>query len=173
VNQLQGWEACSRLDAKNTMERMRANIRASLHHKKVYHKAREIVQRIAPRDELAQARKIRDWASAHFHFVKDPLGIELLETPGYLVAQIEAHGSVQGDCDDAASLTSALAAAVGIPVTLYALAFNDPHAPYSHVIAVAHPLDSVKHRRTEQDFDITRPPDMALPRISRKLAVTV
>jgi len=177
MTQLSGWEACSRLDAKNTMERMRKNIRTSMHRPHVLAKARAIIAdaRIAERDEAGQARAIREWVDAHFRFVKDPLGVELLETPSFLLAKIEKDGTVQGDCDDAATLSAALCGAIGIRPTLYALAFGQEGTspPYSHVIAVAHPIDRQLQRRVSVDFDVTRPKDMSMPRVARKLAVKV
>jgi transglutaminase-like putative cysteine protease len=159
------------------MERMRKNVRASLRRPEVLSTAREIIAaaRLAPRDELGQARAVRKWVDAHFHFVKDPLGIELLETPSYLLAKIQKDGRVQGDCDDAATLSAALCASIGIPPTFYALAFGKQGttAPYQHVITVAHPLDSVTRTRVAVDFDVTKPKDMSTPRVARKLAVKI
>ncbi len=175
--QLNGWEACSRLDAKKTMERMRANIRQAFHRPAVLAKAREIIAaaRIAQRDEAGQARAVRAWVDSHFRFVKDPLGVELLETPSYLIAKVSKDGTVQGDCDDAATLGAALCGAIGIPSTLYALGFGPVGSkpPYSHVIAVAHARDRQAQKVVAVDFDVTKPKDMVVPNIARKLAVKI
>lgn len=65
-------------------------------------------------DRQAEVALIRRWLEGHSEFVRDPIGLEWVQTP---LAQLEALailGVVQGDCDDVAVLGAALGMAVGL-----------------------------------------------------------
>lgn len=168
---LEGWRAQT-TTAPRTLKHMREQTREALHHQSVIEAARNIVGRVAPRDEVGQARAIRSWSLEHFHFIKDPVGDENLTGPRYLLRRIHEQGFVQGDCDDAAQLTGALLTAVGIPARFIAAAFA-PHGSFRHVFTIGYPLDRATGRRTPLEMDITRPSGMALPKFARTLAQPV
>lgn len=169
---LQGWTANGRVEAKNTMEQMRKNIRESLKAPIVWETAKAIVAGVGPRDEVNQAAAIRKWVAAKFRFVKDPIGVELLETPTYLLGKVKAQGYVQGDCDDAATISCALLMSIGIPCRLAAVAFGDKSAGYSHVFAVADPRDRFGNKSVVE-FDVTRPAGLQRAAFSRHLTISV
>lgn len=163
TDKLAGWQA-TRGDAATTMARMASNIRASLTDHRVVERARAIIAGVAPRDCVGQAVAIRAWVDRRFRFVRDPLGVELLETPAFLLARIERDGSVQGDCDDAATVAAALGMAVGIRATLHAVAFFSSAAPFAHVYAVLHPEPGAP-----VEMDITHQAGKRRPPVSRRL----
>ena len=175
LDTLQGWHVGGRINAAATMAQMRANTRKSLGSRRVIETARAIVASsgAGDRDELRQARAVREWLCTHFRFVKDPLGVELLETPAYQLQRIAADGTVRGDCDDAATLAAALCLAIGIPVRFVSVAFGSPTAPYTHVFAIGYPLDRATGKRTPVEFDVTRPAGFHPPPFSRRLIVPV
>jgi transglutaminase-like putative cysteine protease len=160
---LEGWQATAG-SAPTTLGRMAANIRASLKDPAVVEVARGIIAGVAPRDCVGQARAIRAWVDRRFRFVRDPLGVELLETPAFHLSRIKQYGFVQGDCDDAATLTAALGMAVGLPATLHAVAFFERDAPFAHVFTLLHPPGAAP---VEQD--ITHQAGKKRPPISREL----
>lgn len=160
---LAGWQA-TRGSAPETLARMASNIRASLKDPAVVEVARGIIANVPPRDCIAQARAVRAWTDKRFRFVRDPLGVELLETPAFLLSRIKQYGFVQGDCDDAATLTAALGMAVGLPASLHAVAFFDKAAPFAHVFTLLHPPGAAP---VEQD--ITHQAGKKRPPISREL----
>lgn len=164
TDRLEGWQATQGA-APKTLERMAQNIRDSLRDPAVVEVARGIIARVAPRDCEGQARAIRAWTDKRFRFVRDPLGVELLETPSFHLARIKKYGFVQGDCDDAATITAALGMAVGIPATLHAVAFFKPDAPFAHVYTVLHPTPG---QPVEQD--ITHEAGKKRPPISRHIS---
>lgn len=163
TDRLEGWQATSGT-APQTLARMADNIRASLSDPRIVETARAIIRSVPPRDCVAQARAIRAWVAARFRFVRDPLGVELLETPAFLLSRIERDGVVQGDCDDAATLTAALGMAVGIRATLHAVAFFTKSAPFAHVFTVLHPEPGAP-----VEMDITHVAGKKRPPISRHL----
>lgn len=158
-----------RLRAERTLAQMRANVLDACSKPHTWETARTIVADVAERDQATQAQAIRAWMAARFRYVNDPVRVELLETPGYLLARIARDGFTQGDCDAAASLAAALCSAVGIPVELWAVAFK-PGQPYAHVFAVATP----KRGGGPVEMDVTRPAGVAMPKqFSRTLRLPV
>lgn len=164
---LEGWQA-TQGSAPQTLARMAHNIRASLKDPAVVETARGIVARVEPRDCVAQARAIRAWTDKRFRFVRDPLGVELLETPAFHLARIRELGFVQGDCDDAATITAALGMAIGIPAMLHAVAFFDPGAPFAHVYTVLYPTNGTG-ATVEVEQDITHLAGKQRPPVSRRI----
>jgi len=59
---------------------------------------------------------------------------EFIQTPHRQLAEISEHGTVFGDCDDAAVLTGALLGSIGFPVRLVAVGRG---ADYMHVFTEA------------------------------------
>jgi transglutaminase-like putative cysteine protease len=165
TDRLEGWQATQGA-APATLARMAHNIRESLRSPSVVETARGIIAGVAPRDCVAQARAIRAWVDKRFRFVRDPLGVELLEAPSFHLSRIRDFGFVQGDCDDAATITAALGMAVGIPATLHAVAFFKPDAPFAHVFTVLHPTPGPKEG---VEMDITHQAGKKRPPISREI----
>jgi transglutaminase-like putative cysteine protease len=143
---------------------MAKNIRDSLTAPTVVEVARGIASRVAPRDGVAQAHAIRQWIDERFRFTRDPLGVELLETPAFHLNRIRDYGFVQGDCDDAATISAALGMAIGIPATLHAVAFFRKDAPFAHVYTVLHPDNG-----PAVEMDITHQAGKKRPPISRHI----
>ena len=66
-----------------------------------------------PRGDACKIARVFDFTRERVRFCADPLGVELLHAPGFLLAQIELTGETFVDCDDAAVLQAALLGAVG------------------------------------------------------------
>lgn len=109
-----------------------------------------LVAALPSRDQVAQAQAIRTFVAGRLRFVRDPRGLELLGDPRYHIAEIRRSGYVQGDCDDAATLSGALAMAVGLPVRLVALGYT-PAGPYTHVYTLVDVFDGSTFRAVGMD----------------------
>lgn len=156
------------LKADRTLRQMRAHVRAALKDPTVWETARAIVAAVPERDQTAQALAIRAWVLARYRYVNDPVAVELLETPGYLLAQIRDKGQAWGDCDAGASLTAALCAAVGIACELWAVGFARTGG-FQHVFAVALP-----RRGPAVELDVSRPSAVNMPRrFARRLRLRI
>lgn len=73
-----------------------------------------------------QVRLIQRWVQNHITYVRDPVDVELVQTPEYT---LQKHA---GDCDDQSVLTASLLQAIGHPVQFIAVGLNG--APFSHVL---------------------------------------
>ena len=120
--------------------------------------ANSIVANVPPRDVGAQIQAIGAWLNAHFRYLSDPVGVELLRDPNGGITEILRYGYTQGDCDEAAMLSATLGMANGIPARFRALAFYSPTAPFSHVIC-----DLLGPGNTWIPIDITKPANMDVP----------
>lgn len=113
--------------------------------------AHQIVLRVPPRDTLGYARAIRAWARSRFRFVPDPLDVETLRSPHYMLSHTDHLGGLMmGDCDCAA-LLAALGKAIGLPARFVVLGFSSLDNAWGHVYA---------ELGTDQgwlDLDVTKP----------------
>jgi transglutaminase-like putative cysteine protease len=75
---------------------------------------------------------------------------------------------VQGDCDDAATLTAALCNGVGIECALQAVAFDRADAPFTHVFTWAFPRGG-----QPRNMDVSHPDDAPPRAFTRRLTVRV
>lgn len=163
-----GWVFSTNTDAASTLRRMANNVRDCLAHSvATVQTANDIVANVAPRDTNGQIRTIAHWLDAHFRYLSDPIGVELLRDPNGAIAEIKQRGYTQGDCDEAAMLAAALGMANGIPARFRALAFYTPNAPYSHVVC-----DLLSGRRWIP-IDITKPANMDVPPTATRTLVQV
>jgi transglutaminase-like putative cysteine protease len=66
---------------------------------------------------------IEDVLVNRVRYVLDPPFLEYLQSPGQLLAQLQAKGRVDGDCDDVAILAAFLGLAHGLPYKFRAVGF--------------------------------------------------
>lgn len=78
------------------------------------------------------ASAIRRFLERRTEFVFDPVGVELIRSPVYMLRAIQARGTAVGDCDDVAVLGAALGLAAGIPARFVLLGFTEAE-PFEHV----------------------------------------
>jgi len=121
--------------AMQTLAKMRTLANAALRDPVVIETARRIVEDagVLGRNEAGKFQAIRDWMLDHVQFLPDPVGVELLSTPRYMIDYIQRAYFVSGDCDDAAILGATLGKAVGLPAKFRALSFGSQGRPFSHV----------------------------------------
>jgi transglutaminase-like putative cysteine protease len=114
----------------------------------------ESAQRVAGvGSECRQAQRIRAYLAAKVRFTHDPLGVELIRTPLFMLREIDARGWVPGDCDDVAVLGAAFGMAVGIRAR-YVLIGLTRGEPYEHVYT------ELLTDSGPVDLDTTRPAQM-------------
>lgn len=86
------------------------------------------------RDDLSEITSIFTWVQDHFHYVNDPLGIELVKTPPYIDQEIDAKGEFMGDCDDVSGYLAALLVSVGYSAALVVVSpTRAPSYDYRHI----------------------------------------
>lgn len=150
-----------------TLARMRQLVNAARTNPLVRQTAQRVIEYCPMRDDFAQARAIRGFLEQRIRFCKDPLGVELLHTPEWMLREIGRRFYVLVDCDDAAILGAALAKAVGLAAHFEALAFFTQDAPFQHVYAL------IPTRRGPVELDVTKSAQSIPPVISRRLTIEV
>lgn len=161
------WIPGGDLGAMQTLREMRRLVNESLYQPLLINTAHEIVTPCRARDTGCQAAAIRAWLAAHFRFVPDPRGVELLRTPAVLLEWIEQQGFVTGDCDDAAVLAAALGKAVGLMASFVVVGFRTTGAPFTHVFTL------LRTRDGWAEMDVTRPDNEPIPEVRRHMAWAV
>lgn len=81
---------------------------------RVRNMALRIVGQAPPLDDYTRMIRIREWVRTAMPYERDPRGVELISDPLLLLEKISAYGTAAGDCDDAATLISALLESIGI-----------------------------------------------------------
>lgn len=110
--------------------------------------ARELVRNLPANDRRGEIIHLHGFVRDAIRYVRDPDGVEMVQSPKRTL-QIG-----QGDCDDKATLLSALLGSIGFPTRFVAIGISDPRsialltrskflssipnlAPYSHVLLEA------------------------------------
>lgn len=151
------WIPAGPLGIELTVVHMRREVRAALGDPLLEGTARAIVGGASPRSAAA---RIRAFLDDRTRFVPDPLGVELIRSPVFMLETIECAGYAVGDCDDIAVLGAALGLSAGIPARFVLLAFEDPGL-YEHVyteLLTPEPveLDTTRPAQLPPDFRIAR-----------------
>lgn len=152
-----------------TVQKMVAMIRTAITSATVRTVALAIAQRSPERDAAAQAAAIFAWVQDHYRFRRDPVGVESLSRPEYMLRQIFATGYAYGDCDDVTMLICALAGALGIPSRVRIIKFKG-YSSFSHVVAALQTMPGYF-----EEFDGTKRAGMvsSLPVVERSETATI
>ena len=113
---------------------------------------------LGARTPLEAAQQLRARLYDAYRFVADPVA-ETIYAPELLVRLLESDGSIEGDCDDVATLAAALGLAAGLPASFVVVAEDTGERvpPFSHVFAVLHPKAGIDGGAVEVDVDLSRP----------------
>ena len=84
------------------------------------------------RNFTSEITGILDYIRDRVRYTRDPLDVEYVQGPDFLLRQIRAGGTVAGDCDDSAVLFASLAEAVGYETRFQVL--GEAGENFSHVI---------------------------------------
>lgn len=171
--QFPGWVVRSDDQAKATLTQMQRMVRAVLgnHDWLLFARGIQVNAGVDMRNAGAMAYVVRDYVSRRLRFVRDPVGIESLTPPMVHMRALErTRGAIAGDCDDAATLSAALALAVGIPATYTIVAFDWKRGPtpYQHVFTTLYPKGAPPLK-----CDTTRNAQKFPPKVARTLTITV
>lgn len=154
-----------------TLATMRALALAAAQDPTIVQAARRVVRDVDGHDRWDTTAALFDWFTARYVYTLDPTGYELVVAPAVMLRQGARLGYLQGDCDDAVTLLSALLESVGIPTRFRVVSTSTPlpgDAGYSHVLLEAEtepgewwPLDVT--------LDGARPGDRPPPQASEAL----
>lgn len=132
-----------------TIEFMKKTAQDLKGHPKVRELAKQIVgeRHIPSNYYIQEALAIGDFVQAKVRYLRDPNGIEYLQSPVDLIEQI-TRGEAQGDCDDMALLTATLLLSIGHEPYFRAVRYQGFTGPYNHIYVVVYEQDrnSPRHR---------------------------
>lgn len=120
--------------SRNTVAKMRDIIRQSSANEYVRKFAEHIVMDVRDRDRKGEVYAIFKWLQDHTRYANDPLGTEYIQTPPYVLKQIEAGLIPSLDCDDYVVTGLSLLRSLGYRTTIRAVGWGkNPNQKYSHV----------------------------------------
>lgn len=109
-----------------TLAVMRAFVRNYRGSIPIMEKAAALTQHLPQKAWSAQVRALHRYVRDGIRYIKDPVGIEKVQTPT-VTMEIQ-----HGDCDDKATLLAALLESIGHPARFVAVGFEKP-GDFSHV----------------------------------------
>lgn len=115
-----------------TVDKMKKIILASLGDPMVRLTAEQLIANTDPHDKEGEINRIYNYVRDFVHYVRDPRGLEYIQTPNYLLKVIERDGKAFGDCDDKTTLGLALLKNIGYDVAIRVAGYREPNV-YSHV----------------------------------------
>ena len=80
----------------------------------------------------AEAAALLAWVRSRYRYTLDPVEVELVRDPRYLLRQIQTQGMFYGDCDDASVLLAALLETAGYPTRF--VVQGDAGDSFAHVL---------------------------------------
>lgn len=105
---------------------------------RVRRRAEILMRGIPPSSEIDEIKTISNWVQSHFHYVKDPRGVEYFKSPEVSDDEITRTGQFIGDCDDASGYLAAMLKSVGYPVYLTIIANpKNPKSNFTHIYVKA------------------------------------
>lgn len=111
---------------KTTVIEAQKLIKKSLTNPDFVNFARSIVRSCSPKDYLCEGKSIFNWVKENIRYVKDPLDVELIQSPENTLK------IGQEDCDGLSILLSALYQAIGHPTRLVTIS-QDSERQFSHI----------------------------------------
>lgn len=115
-----------------SLSAMRAAVEADQTSPLVRHTAVQAIAGAPERNFTAELSGILDYVRERVRYTRDPLDVEYVQTPDFMLRAIRQDGTVSGDCDDSAVLFAALSEAVGYATRFSVL--GDAGEYFSHVI---------------------------------------
>lgn len=104
--------------------------------------AQSAVRRATERSDRATCQALLDNVKRRMRYTPDPLDVELVKSPRFMVEQSDLHGIEPMDCDDASTLLASMLGAVGIKSS-FTVVSADGSRPkeWSHVYVTAQTKD--------------------------------
>lgn len=94
-------------------------------------------------NEIAQQTSdILQFVKDHVRYVRDPIGLEFVQSPLDMVRTIKARGFTYGDCEDHTILLNTLLGAIGIKARPVGVKLGDSKS-YNHVVTTALGKDGI------------------------------
>lgn len=116
-----------------TVNAIRQAVAYALRQYPIRQRAEAVTANVPERDERGDVRAIFDWTIAHYKYVRDPVGLEMVKSPEIADAEIESNGFFQGDCDDVTAYMAALLKAIGYTVRAVTISIPGKGHAFRHI----------------------------------------
>lgn len=116
---------------RTTLEAMDRLVRSGVQDPSVVLYAQQIVRSAPEYGQRAELSSILDDVRRTMRYTLDPLGVETVKSPSFVLEEIRTRGKAAMDCDDATVWTAALVRSVGMQ-TRFRVIRDDPRE-YTHV----------------------------------------
>lgn len=117
---------------KNTALKMREIIKKASINEYVRKWAERIVEDVEDRDEVGEAEVIFNFVQTNTRYGHDPRGTEYIQTPHYILKQIEVGMKPTNDCDDSTTLSLSLLRSLGFKTKIRVTGYRSD-GRFSHV----------------------------------------
>lgn len=117
---------------RNTALKMREVILESHVNPYVRKWAERITEDVRDRDEYGEVNAIFRFVQNSLHYLKDPRGMEYVQTPPYILEHIQVGSKPGADCDDYTTLGLSLLASIGYKTAIRVTGYNQG-GEFTHV----------------------------------------
>lgn len=116
---------------KTTLSAMERLVQSGIRDPEVVLFAQEQVRNQAEYGKLGEIDAILTSVRRSMRYTPDPVGVETVKSPTFIMREIKAKGRAAMDCDDASVLAATLIRAVGVPTRFKVI--KDSPTEYTHV----------------------------------------
>lgn len=117
---------------RNTVSHMRSIIINSAINPYIRKWAEKMIESVPDRDEEGEVRAVYNFLQRHTRYAKDPRGAEYIQTPDYVLHQLEIGDIPSLDCDDFCVLGLSLLRSLGYETAIRTAGYR-PDKHFSHV----------------------------------------
>lgn len=120
----------------NTVSKMIGIIKESASNPYIRKWAEKIIERVPDKNELQEIEAVYRFLQTYTRYTKDPLEFEYIQTPVYILNQMEIGDIPSMDCDDYTVLSLSLLRAIGYETTIKVTGYNPRDKRFSHVYGI-------------------------------------
>lgn len=114
-------------DTRHTVGEMRRVFQTSFADPVTFGRVRGLVEHLCRgldgKDYTSEYLACLRWVETYVRYFRDPEPVELVKSPGVILAEVERYGRAQEDCESIAALLGVLAAACGGRVRFVTISF--------------------------------------------------
>ena len=122
----------------NTANKMIAIIRESAANPYIRKWAEKIIENVPDRNEYQEIDAIYRFIQKYTRYAKDPLEFEYIQTPVYILQQLEIGDIPSLDCDDHVVLSLSLLRSIGYETSVKVVGYNPSNKQFTHVYGIVY-----------------------------------
>ncbi len=120
----------------NTVDKMVEIIRVSAANPYIRKWAEKIIERVPDRNDFMELDAIYRFLQTYTRYTKDMLDFEYIQTPVYVIQQMEIGDIPSLDCDDYTVLSLSLLRSIGYDTSIKVTGYNPSDKRFTHVYGV-------------------------------------